>query len=158
AIGADLVGGLLQDTLRVPLVAWRDYDLPAWVGPRTLVIASSYSGGTEETLSAVERALAVGAPIVGITTGGRLADRLAAAGQPVLRFDYPAQPRAALGYAMVLLLGVLARLGYVPIQTAAVRAASAAAGEAADRLGPAVPGASNSAKQLATALAGRVAI
>jgi len=158
AIGADLVGGLLQDTLRVPLVVWRDYDLPTWVGPRALVIASSYSGGTEETLSAVERALAVGAPVVGITTGGRLVERLAAAGQPVLRFTYPAQPRAALGYALVLLLGVLARLGYVPDQEEAVRAAGAAAREAGDRLGPAVPCAANGAKQLATALTGRVAI
>ena len=83
AIGADLIGGLVADTLRVPLVVWRDYDLPAWVGPRTLVIAASYSGGTEETLSAVERALAVGAPTLGITTGGRLVTRLAAAGHPV---------------------------------------------------------------------------
>src|SRR5439155_18164870 len=64
AIGADLVGGLLQDTLRVPLVVWRDYELPAWVGPRTLVIASSYSGGTEDTLSALDLALAAVPPVV----------------------------------------------------------------------------------------------
>jgi glucose/mannose-6-phosphate isomerase len=158
AIGADLVCGLVADSLGVPLVVWRDYDLPAWVGPRTLVVASSYSGDTEETLSAIERALAVGAPVVGVTTGGRVAERLAEAGQPVLRFDYSAQPRAALGYALVLLLGVLARLGYVADQPAAVAAASTAAGEAAARLGPAVPTATNGAKQLAAMLVGRVAV
>jgi len=158
AIGADLVAGLCADSLRVPLVVWRDYDLPAWVGPRTLVIASSYSGGTEETLSAVERALAVGAPVVGISTGGSLVARLAEADQPVLHFDYPAQPRAALGYALVLLLGLLARLGYLPDQAAAVRPAVAAADEAAARLGPAAPAATNGAKQLASVLHGRVAV
>ncbi len=158
AIGADLVAGLTADSLRVPLVIWRDYGLPAWVGPRTLVIASSYSGGTEETLSAVEQALAVGAPVAAITTGGALAGRLAAADHPVLRFEYPAQPRAALGYALVLLLGLLTRLGYLPDQTAAVRAAGAAARAAAARLGPDVPVAANGAKQLAAALEGRLAV
>ncbi|HZR97329.1 MAG TPA: bifunctional phosphoglucose/phosphomannose isomerase [Chloroflexota bacterium] len=158
AIGADLVRGLCADQLGVPLLIWRDYGLPAFVGPRTLVIASSNSGGTEETLSAVERALAVGAPVVGITTGGRLAARLAAAGQPVLRFAYEGQPRAAIGYALLSVLGLLARLGYLPDQTAAVRAGIQVVREAVARFGPAAPTASNDAKRLALALRDRVAI
>src|SRR5262245_25716860 len=85
AIGADLVRGLVADTLRVPLVVWRDYGLPAFAGPRTLVVASSHSGGTEETLSAAERALAIAAPLVAVTTGGRLASIVSAAGHPVVR-------------------------------------------------------------------------
>jgi glucose/mannose-6-phosphate isomerase len=158
AIGADLVRGLCADTLRVPLVVWRDYALPAFVGPRTLVIASSNSGSTEETLSAVERALEVGAQVIGLTTGGRLAARLAAASQPVLRFDYVGQPRAAVGYSLLLVLGLLARLGYLAEQGAAVDAGIRTVREAAARFGPAVPTPGNDAKKLAVALRDRVTI
>ena len=158
AIGADLVRGLCADSLRVPLVVWREYGLPGFVGPRTLVIASSYSGGTEETLSAVERAAAVGARMLGITTGGPLAATLAARGWPALRFDYPSQPRAAIGYSLLLVLGTLTRLGYLQEQPGAVEAGIAAVAEARERLGPAVPGGENGAKQLATALRDRVAV
>jgi len=158
AIGADLVRGLCADQLQVPLVVWRDYGLPAFVGPRTLVIASSNSGGTEETLSAVERALAVGAPVVGLTTGGRLAARLAEASQPVLRFDYDGQPRAAVGYSLLLVLGLLARLNYVPDQNAAVQAGIAAVREAAARFGPEVAASENDAKKLAASLQERVTV
>lgn len=158
AIGADLVRGLCADQLRAPFMVWRDYGLPAFVGPRTLVIASSNSGGTEETLSAVERALAVGAPVVGLTTGGRLAARLAGAGQPLIRFDYQGQPRAAVGYSMLLVLGVLSRLGYVAEQTAAIRAGIAAVREAAAHFGPTISSDSNDAKKLAEALQDRATI
>jgi glucose/mannose-6-phosphate isomerase len=158
AIGADLVRGLYAETLRVPLVVWRDYGLPAWVGPRTLVIASSYSGGTEETLSAVERAIARQAPVLGITTGGRLADVLAAHDLPCLRFTYPAQPRAAIGYSLVLVLGTLARLGYLAISDDAVGEGIAAVQASIASLGPAVPRADNPAKQLAGRLRDRIAL
>jgi glucose/mannose-6-phosphate isomerase len=122
------------------------------------VVASSNSGGTEETLSAVERALAVGAPVIGLTTGGRLAERLAEVGQPVLRFDYRGQPRAAVGYSLLLVLGVLARLGYLPEQTGAVQASVAAVREAAVRFGPTVPRAGNEAKALALSLRNRATV
>jgi glucose/mannose-6-phosphate isomerase len=158
AIGADLVRALVSETLAVPLVVWRDYGLPGWVTARTLVIASSYSGATEETLSSARRALAIGAPVVGITTGGPLADLLSEAGRPVLRFAYAGQPRAALGYSLGLVLGLLARLGYLPDQTAALAAATAALHEAAAQLGPRTPTAANGAKQLAQALHGRAAV
>src|SRR5205823_4951090 len=72
AIGGDLVRSLTQDLLTVPMLVNREYDVPGFVGPDTLVIASSYSGGTEETLSAVEQATEVGSKIVAITTGGTL--------------------------------------------------------------------------------------
>ncbi len=158
AIGADLLRGLYVDRLRVPLVVWRDYGLPAWVSAQTLVIASSFSGGTAETLSAVARAQAVGAPILGITTGGALADTLTAGGYPLLRFTYEGQPRAALGYSFGLLLGALARLRYLPDQSAAVASAVASLHEATARLGPAVPAADNGAKLLALALRDRLGL
>jgi glucose/mannose-6-phosphate isomerase len=156
AIGGDLARALFVDSLCVPFFVWRDYGLPAFVDHQSLVIASSYSGATEETLSAVERALTLGAPVVGITAGGPLAARLTGAGHPVLQFTYAAQPRAAVGYSLVPLVGLLARLGYVHDQGAALQAAIQAAREAGERFGPSVPTEANGAKQLAATLRDRL--
>ena len=72
AIGGDLVRSLAQSESSVPVIVHRDYGLPSFVDERTLVIASSYSGNTEETLSAFEPALKIAAKKLAITTGGRL--------------------------------------------------------------------------------------
>jgi glucose/mannose-6-phosphate isomerase len=111
AIAADLVAGLVTDTCPIPVHCHRDYGLPAWVNERTLVIASSYSGNTEETLSAWQEAEGRNAGRLAITTGGRLAKQ--AKPRQLLQFDYDAQPRAALGYSFTLLLGVVHRMGLV---------------------------------------------
>ncbi len=113
AIGADLAAALLAGELKVPMSVHRDYGLPAYVGRDTLVIASSFSGNTEETLSGFAEARTRGARILVLTTGGTLKEQAAAAGIPVLTFSYKAQPRAALGYSPGLVLGVLDRLGFV---------------------------------------------
>src|SRR5205807_9393606 len=86
AIGGDLVRALADRECRVPLSVLRDYDLPTYVDGRSLVILSSFSGTTEETLSAGEQALKAGARVVGITTGGELAKRASAAGFPLAQF------------------------------------------------------------------------
>lgn len=113
AIGADLAAALLAGELKVPMSVHRDYGLPAYVGRDTLVIASSFSGNTEETLSGFAEARTRGARILVLTTGGSLKEQAVAAGIPVLTFSYKAQPRAALGYSLGLVLGVLDRLGFV---------------------------------------------
>src|SRR5690606_21523325 len=73
AIGADLARSLVARHGAAPIVICREYDLPGWVGREHLVIASSYSGNTEETLSAFGQAIERGARLLAITTGGRLA-------------------------------------------------------------------------------------
>lgn len=113
AIGADLAAALLAGELKVPMSVHRDYGLPAYVGRDTLVIASSFSGNTEETLSGFAEARTRGARILVLTTGGSLKEQAVVAGIPVLTFSYKAQPRAALGYSLGLVLGVLDRLGFV---------------------------------------------
>ncbi len=75
AIGGDLVKGIWSDRLSVPVEVIRGYELPAWVGPDTLVIASSKSGSTEETLSALETALSRRCPVVAIELWRRTQDR-----------------------------------------------------------------------------------
>lgn len=158
AIAGDLLRGIVASERSVPIVVCRDYELPAYVGPRTLVVASSYSGDTEETLSAFEQALAEGAKVVALTTGGRLAALAEARGIPCLRFSYRAQPRAALGYSLVLLLGLLVRLGLARDHAAALEEAGTVTAQLARELGPQVPEARNPAKALARRLFGRLPV
>lgn len=113
AIGGDLAAGLAAPACRVPVAVHRGYGLPGWVTDRTLIIASSYSGGTEETLNAWDAAGEAGARRIAVTTGGPLKDRAETDGCPVLAFSYEAAPRAALGYSFTLILGLLARLGLI---------------------------------------------
>jgi glucose/mannose-6-phosphate isomerase len=72
AIGGDLLNSIAIGEAGLPILVHRDYDLPAFVDDKTLVIASSYSGNTEETLSSFEKALKTGAKKLAITTGGEL--------------------------------------------------------------------------------------
>ncbi len=70
---------------------------PTWIATR-LVIGSSYSGNTEETLAVFEEAHERGCPLVALATGGRLAELAQAWGVPLVSFRYKSQPRAAMGY------------------------------------------------------------
>ena len=91
------------------------HDLPAWArGLETLVIALSYSGETEETLSAFDQAVANGCRILAICTGGELAAAALESGAVVWQFDHQVQPHSAPGYAFGLLLAVFFRLGLIP--------------------------------------------
>ena len=158
AIGGDLARTLALPHLNVPLVVSRDYDLPGFVGPETLVIASSYSGGTEETLSAVEQALAVEARVMALTAGGPLSQLAGKRGLPLLTFDYEAQPRAALGYSLFLMLAVLVNLGYLPPEAASIEDAINVIRAQRAEIGPDVPTAQNRAKELASTLHGSLAL
>src|SRR5438309_9715257 len=113
AIGGDLAAALLADELKVPVTVHRDYGLPAYVGRDSLVVTSSYSGNTEETLSSFEEARKRGAKVLVLTTGGKLAELGRASSYPVVTFSYKARPRATLGYSLGLVLGVLNKLGFV---------------------------------------------
>ncbi|MBI3978900.1 MAG: bifunctional phosphoglucose/phosphomannose isomerase [Chloroflexi bacterium] len=158
AIGGDLVGGLIADSCPRPYRVVREYDLPASADDQTLVVASSYSGNTEETLTAARQSLARGAMVLGITTGGELARLLADAGAPVFRYQFVSQPRAALGYGMMPLLAFLQQLGLTRRWDADLEAGLAAMERLAAEIGVDVPLDRNPAKQLASRLHGRFAV
>lgn len=149
AIGADLVAGLVADELPLPLLVQRDYGLPGWVDKKTLVIASSYSGGTEETLSGWQAAREQGARRLAVTTGGTLGESARADETGLLTFEYESQPRAALGHSFTLMLGVLWKLGLLDDPTESVQAAATLLEEAQREWQPDVPQEHNWAKQLA---------
>jgi len=114
AIGADLLASYLAQVCKIPLFVHRDYGLPAWArGAETLVIASSHSGNTEETLDSFEAALKAGCRILAVCTGGELEARARANGVPVWKFEHKGQPRAAVGYSFGLLLAAFTRLGLI---------------------------------------------
>lgn len=115
AIGADLLAAYAMPMATVPVTVWRNYDLPAFAADHgTLVVVSSHSGNTEESLSALEAARDCGAQVVAITTGGKLAEVAGAMGMPVWTFEHTGQPRAAVGWGFGLLLAMFTRLGLIP--------------------------------------------
>ena len=157
AIGADLVAAAAGDRLRVPLVVHRDYGVPAWAGERTLVIASSHSGETVETLSGFQAARERGVPLAVVTTGGRLASAGEEAGVPVARYQPGGQPRAAVGFGVGILYEVLAHIGLIA-EPDEIGPAVSALDELHERCGPSVPTDDNPAKQLAWAMFGRIPV
>lgn len=111
AIGGDLARCYLAGKSTVPIIVNRSYDLPVYAKEGSLVIASSYSGDTEETLSAFEQAVERKLPIVCITTGGKLGERAKQLGLPVISQPPGFQPRAALAYSFVPVLLLLKKFG-----------------------------------------------
>jgi glucose/mannose-6-phosphate isomerase len=109
--GSAIAGDILRDCTRrgarAPIRVVRGYDLPAATGPRTLFVASSYSGNTEETLSLFEQAQRAGAGILAVTTGGTLRDLAESGGHPCVGIPAGYPPRGALGYSFVTLLRLL---------------------------------------------------
>jgi len=157
AIGGDLAAAWAErHGLRVAV--HRGYGLPRWVGPQTLLVFSSYSGNTEETLSAFSASAGVDAPRACMTTGGELATRARTAGIPVWTLEPGLQPRAALGYSLSGLLMLLHTAGLVPDPQADIEAAARVLQEQARRLGPEVPETQNPAKRLARRLHGTLPV
>ncbi len=113
AVGGDLLRSMFEPDLQGVLRVHRDYGLPP-VGPDTLVVVVSYSGNTEETLSALEAALQRGLPVVALSSGGRLAERAREARIPWMALPEGYAPRAALGYILTLLTRVLVWAGMLP--------------------------------------------
>jgi glucose/mannose-6-phosphate isomerase len=156
AIGGDFAAALLADELKIPMVIHRDYGLPAFVGRDTLVIASSYSGNTEESLSSLELAQKRGAKVLALTTGGKVAEIAKGANYPLVTFSYKAQPRAALGYSLGLVLGTLVRMGFVRDLQNDVEGALADLAKIEERVHEGAR--TNDAKKMAIELYGRVIV
>lgn len=156
AVGAELLASYAAPACPIPIIIHRDYSLPAWArGPQTLLIASSFSGNTEETLFALEQARANGCRVLCVTAGGKLAEMAQAAAIPHWQFFYPGQPRSAVGYSFGMLLAALHRLGLLPDPTADLRNTLHAMRNQQTNLLPEVPIAFNPAKRMAGQLVGR---
>ncbi len=157
AIGADLAAAGLGDRATRQIVTVRGYALESWTSPDTLVLCSSYSGNTEETLACFDAAGAVGAARAALTTGGRLAEVAREEGAPVIGVPAGMQPRAAVLYMTVGALECAAVAGAAPAIHSEIDAAAALLGDLVAEWGPDAPE-DNLAKRLAHELHGTVPV
>lgn len=109
----------------VPVEVYSEYRLPAYAGSDTLVILSSYSGNTEETLSMYQDAKSRGCRIICLSSGGQLAASAFADGCPCYPVEAGYQPRMALGYSLTTLLLILGELGGFDFKSSLEKAAAA---------------------------------
>ena len=158
-MGGSAVGGLLlrdwlQQISPVSIVVSRDYTLPGYVGKDTLLFAVSYSGGTEETLSAYEEGKARGAKIVVFTSGSELAQRARTSGVTIYRLPAGYQPRAAIAHQFFTLAVAARKVGITDDSWWEVKEAIDVLKAIREEMRPDVPLWSNPAKKLAEEIKG----
>jgi len=112
-IGGSIISQIVEHEIKVPLIVNKDYFLPSFVGPNTLVIVSSYSGNTEETLAAMQIAMEKGAKIVCVTSGGKVLELAKTNGYDHIVIPGGMPPRACLAYSFTQLFYVLHGYGLI---------------------------------------------
>lgn len=115
-----IVQSLLEGESSIPVTVFNDYGLPAWVNNKTLVVLNSYSGNTEETLSAYDIAKEKGCKMIGVTTGGKVGELITSGeikGAIVSAGDTNPSgwPKSGLGLSFGVLLGALTKAGLITI-------------------------------------------
>jgi glucose/mannose-6-phosphate isomerase len=158
AIGGSLLRNFVSRLTKPIIFVTRDYDLPSFVDHKTLVIASSYSGNTEETLSAFYQSLKLKCKKLAMTSGGKLKALAEDSRVPVFLIDHASQPRAALGYSFIPLIAFLQKLGFLKDKAAEVEAMTQGLERLVEELHETVPTNSNRAKQIAAKLQGKIAV
>lgn len=162
-MGGSALAALLSTSwpgYNVPFEVCRNYEIPAYVGPKTLFIASSYSGNTEETLAALEQAAARQAGIVVIAAGGKLLEIAKQRGYPYEQIPPASQPRFAVFYSLKALVTIMERAGLAAANTAEQTLHQAAnfLKTASQSWQAEVPTTQNPAKKIAQELMGRTVI
>ena len=155
AIGGDLARSFLGERAGVPIMSCRDYALPAQVARGALVIVSSYSGNTGETLAAYDAARGGAAAMVAVTSGGELAQRCVRDRVPCCAIPGGMPPRSAIGFSLLPMLQILRAAGVASFDDHEYREALDAARERCDTYSPTRAG--NGAIELAQDLHGRTA-
>ena len=159
AIGADFARSYLAGEANTPIIVNRNYSLPRFVNSDSLVIAMSYSGNTEETISAYKDAKTKGAKLIVITSGGELRRMAEKDGYTCLTIPGGLPPRCALGYSFFPLIAVLSKIGLIGDKSASVNRTIKSLENLRNRfVGTAAPESKNIAKKIASALYGKVPV
>lgn len=158
AIGGDLVRMLATEKSPIPIIVNRDYKMPGFVTDKTLVIASSYSGNTEETLAAYEEAKAKRAKIIVLTTGGKLKEKAELDNVPAIIVPVGLPPRAALGFSLFPILMLCQSLGIEIEGASDIEKPINLAKKLRDNYCPKVLEKDNPAKQLARKLFSKIPV
>jgi glucose/mannose-6-phosphate isomerase len=157
AIGGDLASAALGDRATRPITVVRGYALESWTLPESLVLCTSYSGETEETLACFEAAGAAGAQRVVLTTGGTLAELARQEGVPVIGVPGGMQPRAAVIYMTIGAMECAALCGAAPGLHAEIDTATALLERLVEEWGPGA-GDDSLAKSVARQLVGTIPV
>lgn len=160
ALGARLIDSLEYEILKVPLEIVNDYHLPSYVNENTLVIASSYSGSTEETLSCYRQAKKLKAKVLSISTGGELANLANKDKVPSFvfkpQFNPSNQPRLGIGYSTISLMLIMAKLKLISLSDEQVGRIISVAEKSNREYG--IENVDNQAVRLAGKLMGRIPV
>ncbi|MBI4335097.1 MAG: SIS domain-containing protein, partial [Candidatus Omnitrophica bacterium] len=156
AIGGDVARAVILDELKAPFIVNRDYFVPGFVNEKTLMIASSYSGNTEETISAYKHGRKKKAKIIVITSGGELEALARKDGYPAIKIPGGMPPRCALGYSFVPVLVAISKIGLIENKEKDMYEAMEVIYRLRDKsIGQGVPSEKNEAKDLASLIFGR---
>lgn len=158
AIAGNIVADLFLNRIKVPIYVNRGYKLPAFVESETLIFALSYSGNTEETLSAVKEAKARNARVICITSGGKLKELAEKNGYPLFLIPAGYQPRAALPYLLIPVLKSMEQLGFPSVGDDEITGATGLLNKLNKDFGPNNPLRTNLVKQLASKLHKKIPI
>lgn len=124
-IGGSILADIASESGKLPVLVSKDYRLPQWLNAESLVVVSSYSGDTEETVQAMQQALAAGAMVICISSGGTVAKIAEKHGIDCIRIPGGNPPRACLGYSLVQLIGIYEHFGFIEGGLQAVEASIA---------------------------------
>jgi len=159
AIGADLIRAYLHDECKIPIMVNRDYTLPAYVGKETLLVVSSYSGNTEETLSAYKEGVKKGAHLIAITSDGEVKKRAEKDGLGCILIPKGYPPRCALGYSSIPIIALLSKTGLIGDKREEIKETSALTERLRDEaLRPEVEENRNTAKTIARSIKNKYAV
>ena len=157
AISGDIISLILRNKADIPVFVNRNYGCPKFVGSGTLFIALSYSGNTEETISAFKEAMQRGARIISVASGGELKELSVKNKVPFIEIPKGLPPRAALGYLLSCALNILNKCGIVSVK-ADIEEAKKLLKQLSRKYGPSNPLRENEVKQMAVRLHGKVPV
>jgi glucose/mannose-6-phosphate isomerase len=152
AIGGEILKDWLRDTLPIPIEVRRDYTLPAYVNKDTLVFVNSYSGNTEETLTAFLTAIHRKCTVTAVTSGGQLLAFCKKLEVPHIIIPKGLQPRVAIPYMFFPLPVLMEKMGIISDIDDELEEAIQVLERETKANAPDVPAENNRAKQLATEL------
>ncbi len=159
-LGAQLINAVYEKELKAPLIIQNEYTLPGYVSEKTLIIATSFSGTTEETLCFLEQAAARNAKVVCISAGGPIAEIAKEKGYPYYTFEStynPSRiPRYGSGYLFISQMAMLSKLGIIPFAETDLKRIIDVMNQANNKYQLEVETAKNPAKQLALKLQNHV--
>jgi len=154
----DIVKSLVIDSVAVPVEIVKGYELPGFVAGNWLVIGVSYSGNTEETISAARQALKRGCELLAVSAGGEIERIAEQNGKTHVKVPSGYQPRGASGYLFFTTFLLLGRLGFIKISDNEIEEALSLISEKAELYGRNTGTEKNPAKKLAVELFGRLPV